>query len=111
MAISGLVREWHADEGGRVIDSEETPGGCWSHFSSVLVPGYRALKAGQSVTLDYQRAEQDGYFFRATEVWPAGQAPHRRGSETKKASRAYRSRLTITSDHPEQPTHLGPPGS
>jgi CspA family cold shock protein len=103
VAISGIVREWHADEGWGVIESQDTPGGCWAHFSSVLVPGYRALRAGQSVTLDFERAEQDGYMFRATEVWPADQAPHRRGGDTANASSAYRSTLTITSKDPEKP--------
>jgi CspA family cold shock protein len=90
---------WHADEGWGVIDSEDTPGGCWAHYSSVLVPGYRALGAGQSVTLDVERAEQDGYSFRAIGVWPTGQEPHRTGIETTRASAAYES----TFDDPERP--------
>jgi CspA family cold shock protein len=73
MESSGIVREWHPDDGWGVIDSEDTPGGCWAHFSSVLVPGYRSLRAGQTVTLRHEPAEQDGYSFRAVEVWPADQ--------------------------------------
>jgi cold shock protein len=103
MTISGVVRVWHAAEGWGVIDSEDTPGGCWAHYSSVLVPGYRALGAGQPVTLDVERAEQNGYSFRAIEVWPAGQEPHRTESEGSGAPSAYHSTLTITSDHPETP--------
>jgi len=103
MGVSGVVRVWHDDEGWGVIDSPETPGGCWAHFTSVQMPGYRALWAGQPVTLDYERAEQDGYSFRAIEVWPAGQVPDRSGSKTPGGSDAYRSSLTMTRDEPEQP--------
>ena len=101
MAASGIVRAWHDDEGWGVIDSEATPGGCWAHVSSVLVPGYPRLGAGQPVMLVAERAEQDGYSFRATEVWPAGQEPHRTGIETTGASAAHESTLTITFDDPE----------
>jgi hypothetical protein len=54
------------------------------------------LRAEQSVTLDYQPAQQDGFSFRATEVWPAGQEPARAKRETSGASNA--STLTITLD-------------
>lgn len=103
MAVGGVVRVWHDDKGWGVIDSEDTPGGCWAHFSSVLVPGYRMLRAGQPVTLEYEPAEQDGYSFRAIELWPAGQEPHRTGGETPDASSAYTSTLTITFDDPQEP--------
>jgi hypothetical protein len=29
---SGVVREWHDDEGWGVLESTETPGGCWDGF-------------------------------------------------------------------------------
>ena len=102
MVVSGVVRVWHDDKGWGVIDSPETPGGCWAHYSMVLVPGYPTLEPGQSVILDYETFEQDGYSFRAIELWPAGQEPHRTESETG-ASDAYRSTLTITFDGPEEP--------
>ena len=98
-----MVRTWQADEGWGVIDSQDTPGGCWAHFSSVRVPGYRALAAGQSVTFDFEAAEQDGYCFRAVEVWPAGQRPDRSGHDIEGASDVYRAGLTITIDQPEEP--------
>ena len=85
-----------------MIDSQDTPGGCWAHFSSVLVPGYRELRAGQSVTLNYEPAEQDGSSFRATEVWPADQEPYRAEGESSGASSAYRSTLNITFDDPDE---------
>jgi cold shock protein len=105
MSVGGVVRAWSREEGWGVIDSQDTPGGCWTHFSSVLVPGSRELRAGQSVTLNYEQADQDGYTFRATEVWPAGQEPYRATEgERSGASGAYRSILTFTADNPDEPS-------
>lgn len=67
---AGVVREWHGDEGWGVIDSAETPGGCWAHFAQIEMAGYRTLEAGQPVTLAYQKPGQDGYPFRAVLVRP-----------------------------------------
>ena len=103
MPIAGVVRVWHREQGWGVVDSQHTPGGCWLHFSSVLVPGYRELRAGQSVSLDYEATVQDGYSFRATEVWPAGQEPWRAEGETSEETSAFRSTLTITFDDPAEP--------
>ena len=49
---SGVVREWHRDEGWGVLDSPATPGGCWAGFGDVLVAGFRALTPGQEVEFD-----------------------------------------------------------
>jgi cold shock protein len=80
MTSVGRVRVWHEDDGWGVIDSEETPGGCWAHFSSALVAGYRMLGTGQQVRFTFEVAAQDGYTFRAVEVWPADQTPIRDGA-------------------------------
>ncbi len=96
METSGVVRVWHSDEGWGVIDSHDTPGGCWAGFSSVLVPGHRALRAGQSVTLTYEPAEQDGYLFRAVEVWPSDEEPFRTDGGTAGETGGYRSAIAIT---------------
>lgn len=101
MAASGVVREWRDEEGWGVIDSSDTPGGCWAHFSDVLVPGYRTLSAGQEVTFQYESAEQDGYRFRAVEVWPSGRHPDRSSFEDSGPSDAYGSHLTIRLEPPE----------
>ena len=66
--LRGLVRQWDDDEGWGVIDSSETPGGCWAHFSVVEVDGFRKLAAGEAVTFEFEAAEQDGFAFRATRV-------------------------------------------
>lgn len=102
MTTRGEVRVWHADEGWGVVDSPDTPGGCWAHFSAVLVAGYRALDAGALVELTYEAAEQDGYSFRAVEVWPAGQAPVREHPQVWGPSAAYRSVLTLTFDDEDE---------
>lgn len=65
-----IVRVWHDDQGWGVLDSAETPGGCWTHFSVVQVDGYRALTAGQRVKLRWEAPGQDGDPFRAVNVYP-----------------------------------------
>ena len=77
MTTRGRVREWHGTEGWGVLDSEATPGGCWAHFSAVLVPGPRTLDPGQDVDFTFVTAEQDGFAFRAVEVWPSDREPVR----------------------------------
>ncbi len=37
----GKVRQWLDEEGWGVIDSPDTLGRCWAHYSSVAVPGYK----------------------------------------------------------------------
>lgn len=70
MSVAGVVREWNAEEGWGVIDSVETPGGCWAHFSHVQVAGYKELHVGQAVELTCEAGPQDGYPFRAVTVTP-----------------------------------------
>lgn len=66
--VGSHVRTWHAEEGWGVVDSPDTPGGCWVHFSHIQSPGYRELLPGQSVALEWEKAEQDGFEYRATSV-------------------------------------------
>jgi CspA family cold shock protein len=35
---NATVREWHDDLGWGVLDSPETPSGCWTHFSVIETP-------------------------------------------------------------------------
>jgi cold shock protein len=102
MTSRGEVRVWHAEEGWGVLDSAATPGGCWAHFSAVLVPGYRALDTGGAVEFTFEAAEQDGYAFRAVEVWPADQVPVRSGDVASGASPAYHSTSTLTFDSEDE---------
>lgn len=66
-----VVREWHAHHGWGVIDSSETPGGCWAGFVHVEMTGYRELTAGQRVVLEWERGDQDGFDYRAVRVTPS----------------------------------------
>lgn len=77
--VVAVVREWHEDFGWGVLDSPETPGGCWTHFSSINTPvvrlegrveifGYKVLAVGDVVELDWEAGWQDGFDFRALAV-------------------------------------------
>jgi len=71
--VRATVREWHDDLGWGVLDSSETPGGCWAHFSSIDTGDrevYRSLRPGQVVDLDTERPGQDGYDFWARTIRP-----------------------------------------
>lgn len=46
----GTVRVWHGEEGWGVIDSADTPGGCWTHFGHVAVPGHEPFDTPVSGT-------------------------------------------------------------
>jgi CspA family cold shock protein len=67
---TATVREWHGEEGWGVLDSPDTPGGCWAHFSHIEMLGYRALNRGQVVGVDWESPGQDGYEFRAVRIVP-----------------------------------------
>jgi CspA family cold shock protein len=75
MTVEGVVREWHPEQGWGVIDAHDTPGGCWAHYSSVAIDGYRELVPGQDVALEWEAVDQDGFRYRARRVWPTGAAP------------------------------------
>ncbi|MGA7204160.1 MAG: hypothetical protein WBX27_05975 [Specibacter sp.] len=97
MGTTGIVRFWLDADGWGVIDSDQTPGGCWAHFSVIAVAGYRALTPGQQVQLEWEAADQDGYAFRATRTWPSGQEPIQ-DSAAHAPDGIYNSTLTITFD-------------
>ena len=92
----GTVREWSDDDGWGVIDSADTPGGCWAHFSMIVSPGYGSLEPGGLVTFTYEVTGQDGFSYRAVQVWPAGVSAGSLGQPAQdEPSAAYRSSLTI----------------
>lgn len=101
MGTRGVVRTWDDERGWGVVDSDETPGGCWAGFGAVAVEGFRTLQPGEAVELEWERAPQDGFAFRATRTWPVGQVPV--PPHDVSGSGAYASRLTITFDEPEDP--------
>lgn len=70
--VDGVVREYDDREGVGFIDSLETPGGCWFHYSMIEVPGRKSLFAGQLVRFTFEsEVEQDGFVFRAVQVRPS----------------------------------------
>jgi CspA family cold shock protein len=69
---TATVREWYEEDGWGVVDSVETPGGCFVHFSDVETRGLRQLTPGQQVELDWEAPgfKQDGFDYRAVRVVP-----------------------------------------
>jgi CspA family cold shock protein len=76
---NATVREWHDDRGWGVLDSPETPGGCWTHYSVIDTPclgsvdgaevsEYKVLSTGEKVEFEWERAGQDGFVYRAVVV-------------------------------------------
>lgn len=94
MRTIGTVRTWDAERGWGVIDSNATPGGCWAHFSPLQLPGFTTLEAGDRVVLEWERAAQDGFQFRAVRAWPEGVDPQP-SPEASGAAGAFSSELGI----------------
>jgi len=106
-ADSGVVREFHGNEGWGVIDGPTVPGGCWVHFSAVAMDGFRQLAAGRHVWFRAEAAEQDAFGFRAVKVWTGDVEPTDPPSSKHAPGGAYRSRLLLTFDEPEGAGELG----
>ena len=70
--IPGTVRWFDQEQGWGVIDAPEVPGGCFVIFSNIVGEGYRNLDDGSAVVFTYEEPgfKQDGYDFRALQVWP-----------------------------------------
>ncbi|MFF8592543.1 cold shock domain-containing protein [Streptomyces sp. NPDC015220] len=70
--VIATVREWHDEEGWGVLDSPETPGGCWAHYSEIRKRGFHSLAPGDLVDLQWEkpRSKQDGFTYRAVTVVP-----------------------------------------
>jgi CspA family cold shock protein len=93
---TGVVREWHDADGWGVLDSDETPGGCWAHFSGLRMAGYHRAVAGQEVNFTYERCAQDGFDYRALEVTIKG--IQRVEPDVQEPGSGYRSHLSIEVD-------------
>jgi len=85
--VRATVREWHNDLGWGVLDSPETPGGCWIHYSAIetrlLAPvegtevsDYKGVVDGDSVELEWETPGQDGFEYRAVVVRGTEQERH-----------------------------------
>lgn len=99
MNSSGVVASWSDDQGWGVIDSHETPGGCWVHFSVISSDSgeYRSLTVGQTVKFAWELADQDGFKYRAMSVNASPDA-RRLVNQGEETSSAYGSTLTIEYD-------------
>jgi cold shock protein len=93
---TGVVREWRDEEGWGVLDSDETPGGCWAHFSVLQMAGYRSAVPGQKVVFTYEPGDQDGFGYRAVDVTIDGVPRVEPGGAP--AGPGYQSRLTVEPD-------------
>jgi CspA family cold shock protein len=80
-----------------VLDSEETPGGCWAHFSSVDMAGYRTAGPGQAVDFTYESVPQDGFDYRALTVRVRG-VPGAESHAVEGGDLGYSSTLRIDLD-------------
>ena len=92
----GFVREWHDADGWGVLDSDETPGGCWAHFSHLRMAGCHRAVPGQRVTFTFEPGPQGGFDYRAVDVTIDG-VP-RIETELQPPGPGYQSRLTIDWD-------------
>jgi CspA family cold shock protein len=98
----GVVRDFRPDEGWGIIDGPDVPGGCWVHFSAIVMDGHRELTPGQRVSFRAEAADQDGFRFRAAKVWLNGLEPADPPLDQGSSS-AYRSSLTLTFDQTGDP--------
>jgi CspA family cold shock protein len=114
VTTAATVRDWHAEDGWGVLDSDATPGGCWTHFSNLDFDGYRSLSPGQQVELTAEAPGQDGYPWRAVRVSVDGRPP---AVATQGLEGAYQADLTVVSTRskgryrPSTQAELTRPGS
>jgi len=67
---TGTVKFFKAEKGWGAISSLELPDGydVWVHYSAIDGDGFRMLTQGDRVEFRYERAQQDGFRYRATWV-------------------------------------------
>lgn len=97
MVSEGIVRAWSDEHGTGEIESADTPGGCWVHFTHVVPGDATALVPGDRVTFTHEAVSQDGFSYRAILVWPPGVEPGtpQRDYHQDGPSAGYQSTLTI----------------
>ncbi|MDF2897839.1 MAG: hypothetical protein K0Q46_4625, partial [Rhodococcus erythropolis] len=87
----GVVTTWNGEEGWGVIDSADTPGGCWTFFGALhpdevlnaqpggsfnISGGIGGLVVGERVDFEWEPVlDEDGYKFRAIKVRPRREIP------------------------------------
>ena len=70
---TGIVKWFRSEKGYGCIESKQTaPWDIWVHFSAIETEGYKNLEEGEPVEVDYERANQDSFRYRATRVRSLG---------------------------------------
>jgi CspA family cold shock protein len=65
----GVAKWWESAKGYGAIATEKTaPWDIWCHFSHIQGTGYRELIPGETVEVDYFRADQDSFKYVASAV-------------------------------------------
>src|SRR5687767_5224347 len=95
--VRATVREWHNDLGWGVLDSPETPGGCWIHYSAIETRLLAPVE-GTEVS-DYKGVAE------ATRSNLSGRPPARTALSTEPSSCEARSK-SGTWTHPLVPSTL-----
>lgn len=66
---NGTVKFWRGDKGhGAIASAQTAPFDIWCHFSALEMNGFKELVAGQHVVVEYERADQDSFKYRAISV-------------------------------------------
>jgi CspA family cold shock protein len=67
----GTVKYWLEEKGHGAIEvAELAPWDVWCHFGQIEMPGSKHLTPGQRVEVEWYRARQESYRFRAARVRP-----------------------------------------
>jgi CspA family cold shock protein len=72
--INGVVKWFSNEKGyGFILKNDDSEVECFVHYSSILMDGYKTLKAGQKVSFQIKEVSKDGQFMvQAVNVVPEG---------------------------------------
>ncbi|WP_338886646.1 hypothetical protein [Rhodococcus sovatensis] len=92
MTSTGVVAVWHFEDGWGVVESADTPGGCWVHLSmlwAITLPPAReneiihvtgsgaTVIVGEIVDFEWEQVRQDGFDYRGISVRPRRDGPEK----------------------------------
>lgn len=61
--INGVVKWFSNEKGyGFILKNDDSEVECFVHYSSILMDGYKTLKAGQKVSFQIKEISKDGQF-------------------------------------------------